>query len=79
MNRKQKSKGLAYVLWFFLGVLGIHRFYSGQTGYAVCMLIFGWATLGIWPLLDVFFIGRGIEQTNEAIELNVIQQIKAVK
>jgi TM2 domain-containing membrane protein YozV len=28
---ERKSTGLAYVLWFFLGTLGIHNFYLGRT------------------------------------------------
>jgi hypothetical protein len=23
-----KSKGVAYILWFFLGIFGAHRFYN---------------------------------------------------
>ena len=28
---EKKSVGLAYVLWFFLGTMGIHNFYLGRT------------------------------------------------
>lgn len=49
-NRK---KGIvAWLLWLFLGVLGAHRFYFGHTGYAIAMLLLGWATFGLWPLID---------------------------
>ena len=78
MNNKQKSKGIAYALWFFLGAFAGHRFYSGQIGYAICMLLFGWATLFIWNFIDVFFIGKAIEQKNEQMELTIISQIKVV-
>lgn len=30
---------VAYILWFFLGGLGGHRFYLGKTGSAVGLLI----------------------------------------
>lgn len=67
----KKSPGIAYLLWFFLGSLGVHRFYLGQTGSGVAMLILcilSWATtfvvigffglgiLGIWWLVDAFLI-----------------------
>ena len=31
-----KSTGIAYLLWFFLGGLGVHRFYLGRGGSAAC-------------------------------------------
>lgn len=36
-----KSTGLAYVLWFFLGGLGMHRFYLGRpfTGLILLLLV----------------------------------------
>jgi TM2 domain-containing membrane protein YozV len=47
-----KSRGLASILGFFLGILGVHRFYLGNIALGVCMLLFGWLTIGIWPLID---------------------------
>ena len=35
----KKSMGLSYVLWFFLGVFGGHRFYHGKNGTAVAQLL----------------------------------------
>lgn len=61
----QKSTGVAYLLWFFLGGFGGHRFYLGKTGTAVVQLIItliGCFTLipliitGIWLLVDAFLI-----------------------
>ena len=66
-----KSILVAYLLWFFLGSLGIHRFYLGRTGTAITQLIMavlGVATLfiilgdillpilGIWLVIDLFLI-----------------------
>lgn len=63
-NRK---KGVvAWLLWLFLGALGAHRFYLGNTGYAVAMLLLGWATLGIWPFLDgLICINRNLRAQNQ--------------
>lgn len=66
-----KSIGAAYLLWFFLGGVGAHRFYLGQktTGLVMLvLLIVGIITtpimvgsvllmaLGIWVLVDAFLI-----------------------
>ncbi len=66
-----KSVGAAYLLWFFLGTLGAHRFYLGRTGSGLAqlaLLVVGWLTaaivigfgfliaLGIWWIVDAFLI-----------------------
>lgn len=37
---------------FILGGFGVDRFLRGQIPVGICKLLFGWATLGIWPLVD---------------------------
>lgn len=66
-----KSKVAAALLSFFLGMLGIHRFYLGRVGTGAAMLILtvlGWLTsgivigfvflfvVGIWDVIDFFRI-----------------------
>lgn len=46
-----KSKTVAAILCWFLGVLGIHRFYLGYTLYGVIQLL-TLGGLGIWTLID---------------------------
>ena len=36
---QKKSAVIAYLLWFFAGPVGAHRFYLGRTGSAVMLLI----------------------------------------
>ncbi|MER8434121.1 TM2 domain-containing protein [Mesorhizobium caraganae] len=73
-----KSAGVAYLLWFFLGGLGAHRFYLDRTGSAIGQLllfIFGrmlmvaggvgailLVALGIWVLVDAFLIPGMIQR-----------------
>ncbi len=70
----RKSTGASYLLWFFLGGFGAHRFYLGRTGSGIGMLLLGllgwiplflgWAVLGIWWLIDAFLIPDIIRQEN---------------
>lgn len=77
-DKKKKSKTLAYILWFFLGVLGAHRFYAGDTIRAIFMLI-TLGGIGIWTLIDVFFIGSRIEQKNNIIEAQIMADIQKLE
>lgn len=76
-NKKQAL--IAYVLWFFVGMLGGHRFYLGRTSSAVLMLVgtilstlltlvvvglLGLFVIGVWVLVDAFLIPGMVEQYN---------------
>ncbi|MDR3376053.1 MAG: NINE protein [Ancalomicrobiaceae bacterium] len=49
---------IAFVLCFFLGGLGMHRFYVGKWGTAILMIV-TLAGLGIWWLVDMIIIATG--------------------
>jgi TM2 domain/Protein of unknown function (DUF2510) len=66
-----KSRTVASILGFFLGGLGVDRFYLGNIGMGVAKLLLGWLTFGIWPLIDWIVIlagsahdGQGLPVTN---------------
>ena len=53
-----KSWIAALLLCFFVGVLGVHRFYVGKIGTGILMLItFG--GFGLWTLIDLIMIAVG--------------------
>lgn len=70
----KKSTGVSYLLWFFLGSFGAHRFYLGRNGSAIGQLalfllgfltfMITWIALGIWWIVDAFLIPQMIEQDN---------------
>ncbi|HLU32681.1 MAG TPA: TM2 domain-containing protein [Natronosporangium sp.] len=51
----QKSWLVALLLCFFLGGLGIHRFYVGKVGTGILMIV-TIGGLGIWVLIDLILI-----------------------
>jgi TM2 domain-containing membrane protein YozV len=71
LGTSAKSRTVASILGFFLGGLGVDRFYLGNIGMGVAKLLVGWLTLGIWPLIDWIIIlaggahdGQGLPVTN---------------
>lgn len=65
---------VAYLLWWFLGFLGLHRLYleRPKTGLAQLLLLalgwlplfMGWIVLGIWWLLDAYFVYQYVNEYN---------------
>jgi len=56
MVGSQPSAILAYVLWFFLGWIGIHHLYIGR-GIGIWLLsLITFQGIGLWWLVDLFLI-----------------------
>lgn len=58
-----KSKGVAYLLWLFLGIFGAHRFYLEKIGTGVLWLLTG-GLFGIGWLIDLFILGGQVDSYN---------------
>lgn len=54
-HQSDKSRLVAFLLCFFFGYLGIHRFYVGKTGTGI-LYIFTFGLLGIGVLIDFIMI-----------------------
>ncbi len=50
-----KSRLAAAILAWFLGILGVHRFYVGKVGTGILMIV-TLGGLGIWALIDFIVI-----------------------
>ena len=58
-----KTKLAAYLLWWFLGALGAHKFYLGKTGMGI-LYIFTVGLFGIGLLVDLFTLGSQVDEYN---------------
>jgi TM2 domain-containing membrane protein YozV len=62
---ERKSFGLAIILWFFLGGIGVHRIYVKEK---VSVILWYWlacmVTIGLLWLVDVFLIKKWIDEAN---------------
>ncbi len=59
-----KKRLVALLLCFFLGVLGVHRFYVGKVGTGILWLV-TLGVLGIGALVDLIMIIIGSFKDNE--------------
>ncbi|NMM54019.1 TM2 domain-containing protein [Paenibacillus aquistagni] len=84
LDQEVKDRGknmvIAYVLWYFLGLFGGHRFYMGRTGSAVAQLILSITVIGmivtfIWWVVDAFTLHNMVKERNYEVENQVIHSI----
>ncbi|SAL87375.1 TM2 domain protein [Caballeronia arvi] len=81
-DAQKKSLVVAFLLWFFLGYLGAHRFYAGKTLSGILQLVMsligaaltfagvGFVLLGvvgIWLFVDIFLLPGLIRNHNVAL------------
>lgn len=66
-----KSKSTTVLLAFFLGGLGIHRFYLGQSGKGILYLIFCWTFIPAFIALIDFFVFIFMSEDNFNYKYNL--------
>jgi TM2 domain-containing membrane protein YozV len=65
---QRKSIGVAYLLWFFLGLLSVHRFYLDRPGTAILQIVLNCLIVGwVWVLVDAFLIPGMIREHDERV------------
>ncbi|AKQ46787.1 hypothetical protein TH63_16005 [Rufibacter radiotolerans] len=68
-----KSKLAAYLLWFFLGWLSLHRFYLGKVGSGILYLLTG-QLLGIGWIVDLFLLSGMVDNYNNKVEIQDLRR-----
>jgi hypothetical protein len=61
-----KGTGTAYLLWFFLGGLGVHKFYLGRPGLGILYAL-TLGLLGLGLLWDLFTIPGQVRDSNRKL------------
>ncbi len=64
MEKSDRSFVAMILLCFFVGSLGVHRFYAGKVGSGVVMLL-TLGGLGLWTLIDFIIIVCGAFKDGE--------------
>jgi TM2 domain-containing membrane protein YozV len=77
LDKQAKSKGVMYLLWWFTGGIGGHRYYLGDIGMGIAMTL-TLGGLGVWSLIDVFLIGKRLEKKTNELEFKLIQKVKSM-
>jgi len=68
MDISEKSRLATTLLAWFLGALGVHRFYLGKIGTGILMLFTGGA-LGIWWLIDFIMAVAGVMKDKKGLPI----------
>jgi len=58
-----KNLGIAYILWFFLGLFGVHHFYLGKIGRGIAYLLTA-GVFGILWIVDLFTLPSQVRMVN---------------
>ena len=58
LDRRRKSTGVTYALWFFMSWLGLHKFYLGRIATGVVYVV------APWILILVFLVGFVMAESN---------------
>lgn len=72
-DRKKKSTGLAYLLWF---LLGWHYAYVGKWGTQVLYWVLFFFL--IWAIIDLFRIPSIIRDYNKDVAMDVMRNLKSI-
>lgn len=82
----KKSLPVSYILWWFLGTFGAHRFYMGRTSSAIVMLVItlvsipltlvfigvlGFMAIGVWWIVDAFLIPGIVREHNMRLAVHL--------
>ena len=79
-NIKRKEVTTGVLLCFFLGGVGAHKFYLGQTGLGILYACFFWTLIpGLAALVECFLMKKRIERHNESAGVEIVNKVKLLR
>lgn len=63
---KERELWVAYLLWFLLGPIGVHKFYLGKIGMGILYLFTGGIFLIGW-IIDLFTLPSQVRAYNDEV------------
>ena len=63
---KERELWIAYLLWFLLGPVGVHKFYLGKIGMGILYLFTGGIFLIGW-IIDIFTLPSQVRAYNDEV------------
>ena len=63
---KERELWIAYLLWFLLGPVGVHKFYLGKMGMGILYLFTGGIFLIGW-IIDLFTLPSQVRAYNDEV------------
>jgi TM2 domain-containing membrane protein YozV len=84
VKNRGKSMMVSYLLWYFLGYFGGHRFYTGRKGSAIAMLVLSITVIGlivttVWWIVDAFLVHQWVKDQNQEVEAQILADIQSNK
>ena len=77
MNAARKSPTTGLVLAFFLGGIGAHRFYLGETGLGILYALFFWTFVpGIIAFVELFLIKKRVNRYNDTLATGIAAKVR---
>ena len=76
----RKDRTVALLLTLFLGGLGAHRFYMGDTGLGIVYLLFFWTLIpALIAFIELFLIFGRVDRFNERKSQEIIAKLKLLR
>ena len=77
---KQKKTSTAVLLALFLGGIGAHRFYMGQTGLGVVYILFCITFIPAFvAVIEAFLMKQRVEDYNNHTAQDIVLRLKAIR
>ncbi len=79
-ERRKKSVTIAFLLAFFLGAFGAHKFYFNEIGAGILYLLFSWTSIpAIIAFIELFFLSKKVDDFNYQIAQEILKELVVLR